>query len=202
MLLQISSRVYDIARLVIAVTGTPGSGKSHLAKLLSNKIKDSGVLELSDIVERYKLYSSKDKYGSKIIRTKQLRDKVKKLVNGQKEVAILVGHLFPELGIRADLTVVTRVGLAKLAKRLEARGYQKGKISENLVSEALDYCGQGSRKLSDETYEVETDKEKRAVLLYITGIAKGRKVKRPLSREISKTKDIVALARGKNPYGL
>lgn len=194
--------MYEIKGLVIAVTGTPGSGKSSFAKMLAKRISGSRVLELSYIVDKYKLYSSKDRYGSKIIKTEQLGSTVRKLVRDQKGVSIIVGHIFPELGIRSDITVVTRVGLARLAQRLEARGYQNGKISENLVSEALDYCGQMSKRLSKEIYEIETEQEKKVMIGYIAAKASGRKAKMPATRDISKARDIVALARGKNPYRL
>ncbi|MDE1868798.1 MAG: AAA family ATPase [Candidatus Micrarchaeota archaeon] len=186
----------------MAVTGTPGSGKSRFAKRLAKGIKDSEVIELSYVVEKYKLYSSKDRYGSKIIKTEGLSNTVKRLVREEKGVAIIVGHLFPELRVMADITLVTRAGLATLAKRLEERGYQKGKISENLVSEALDYCGQNSKRFSREIYEVESDREKASALRYAIARASGRKAKRPVSREIEKIADIAKLAKGGNPYGL
>jgi broad-specificity NMP kinase len=189
---------------VIAVSGTPGSGKSSFAKALNEAIPSSKVIELNDLVDEFKLFSSVDKMGSKVVKLKELEKKTKEKIKEQEKgtTLILVGHLTPEISIHPDITVVTRVTLHELIKRLEIRKYQKEKIKENIVSESVDYCGTKAKEQCKETYEVETDQDKKELIDYISGKVSGKDVTAPEIKEISNFDELLELVTEGNKYSL
>ena len=56
----------------IVITGTPATGKSRLAKMLSRRIKNSEVVDVNAYAIDQNLVLGSDKFGSKIIDTKKL----------------------------------------------------------------------------------------------------------------------------------
>ena len=189
-------------RFVIAVTGTPGTGKSTFAKMLSKEMDGSRIMELNEIVDEYRLFSRIDKMGSKVVKLKELEKKTKELIAAESSTAIIVGHLVPEIRIGQQITVVTRVGLKELIGRLEARNYQFEKVKENLISESIDYCGVKCREEGLETYEVETESEKSEIISYIKDFVAGKRHKQPEMKEISMFNELMEIATSDNRYGL
>ncbi|MDE1811208.1 MAG: AAA family ATPase [Candidatus Micrarchaeota archaeon] len=187
------------------MTGTPGTGKSTFAKRLVARLKSDGIncslIEVNDIVHKHKLYSGTDKSGAKIVRMAALNSMLSKNISGTKGIRVVVGHLIPDLRIKPNLTVVTRLDLDKLERRLKARRYGKEKMRENLISEAVDYCGQSSIKNGGEQYQVESDVDKRDAIRYVALRAKGLKSRRPKAREYSKLGQLVHLIDRGNKYG-
>ncbi|MFH1785720.1 MAG: AAA family ATPase [Candidatus Micrarchaeota archaeon] len=118
----------------IIITGTPGTGKSIIAKKLADELN----LELIDI--------------KKLVLAKKLRNKkhevdIKKLAQNLKFLKtkkdyVVEGHLACELFLPNDFVVVLRTNPKVLKKRLEKRKYSKRKTQENLAVEILDYCTQ------------------------------------------------------------
>ncbi len=125
----------------IVITGTPATGKSRLAKMLSRRIKNSEVVDVNAYAIDQNLVLGSDKFGSKIIDTKKLEALLNKLVKKSTSVLILEGHLLCDMRIKSARAVVLREHLKTLKKRMEMRGYEKEKIYENIVAEATDYCG-------------------------------------------------------------
>jgi broad-specificity NMP kinase len=198
--------VHQIAdkKLIISITGTPATGKSTFAKKLSDELKDSKIVELNDVVEQYKLFSSIDKMGSKIVKLEELEKKVKEIIdeNIGKHDLIVVGHLVPEIKIDQDMIIVLRCSLSVLIKRQEERKYQEEKIKENIISESVDYCGVNSREQCAKTYEIETDDQKATMIGYIKDLKSGKSRQEPDKEEISKFKEMLDLITdGKNSYG-
>jgi len=190
-------------RLLIAVTGTPGVGKSTFAKRLSSKLEGSHLIEINDIVNRYSLYSKKDKFGTKIVNLGQLNSILSRtLRKNRKRNVVIAGHLAPELRLRYDIAVVLRCNLEKLAKRLEGRRYAREKLAENIISESLDYCGLKIAKTAKETYEVESTDDQKGVMDYIIAVSEGRRIKKPSKRQINRLNDLLALVEKGNKYGL
>jgi len=190
--------------LVIAVTGTPGTGKTTFAKSLS---KETGIriIEVNDIVEDKKLFTGLDENGSKIVKLDELKKEIKGLLKKQSEEAksiILVGHLLADLNLDYDITAVTRSNLKVLVGRLEERGYQKEKLRENLVSESIDYCGVQAAERSKETYEIETESDKAKLSYYIKERLAGKALEKPKLPEISKLEEMLELVYEGNTYGL
>lgn len=190
--------------LVIAVTGTPGSGKTTFAKSLS---KETGIrlIEANDMVEAKGLFTGTDENGSKIVKMDELKKALKELIKEEAKGAggiILVGHLLADLNLDYDITAVTRSNLKVLVERLEERGYQKDKLRENLVSESIDYCGVQAAERSKETYEVESSSDKAKLSDYIKDRLSGKTPERPKLPEISKLEEMLELVYEGNTYGL
>ncbi len=189
-------------RLIIAVTGASGSGKSTFAKALEKKA-DVDVLEINDVVTKYHAFSGKDKFGTRIVKLNQLSSLTKKeLAKRKSKNVVLVGHLAPELSIKYDIAVVTRCKPALLAKRLEKRAYPKEKLRDNIVSEAVDYCGVAIIAKCNEVYEIESESDKSAVMKYIAALSKGKKVKKPKQKQINNLNGLLELIKDGNKYGL
>ncbi|HII09983.1 TPA: AAA family ATPase [Candidatus Micrarchaeota archaeon] len=201
----ISLKGHKIAKsIVIGVTGTPAAGKSTFAKEILGELPESEMIELNDIVDRFKLFSDVDKLGSKIVRLKELEAKMAEIIKekGMSRNIIVVGHLVPEIKLKYDLIVVVRVNLKGLISRMERRNYQKEKIRENLVSESIDYCGVKSSEMCAETYEIENEEERRKVLNYIKERSAGKSANKPEAKEISKMDELLELVTEGNRYGL
>ena len=112
----------------IALTGTPGTGKTTVARLLPYRVIDinalvRGGLNFGPDPERGCLEADMD----------ALAGHLKSL--DCKETVILEGHFSHHF---ADWAIVLRLSPAALRTRLEGRGYSQSKIRENLEAEALD----------------------------------------------------------------
>jgi adenylate kinase len=112
----------------IALTGTPGTGKTSVAALLPYRVIDinaivKGGLNLGMDLERGCLEADMEGLEMKLAEM------------DTDELTILEGHFSHYF---ADEAVVLRLVPSELRKRLEARGYSEVKIKENLESEALD----------------------------------------------------------------
>jgi adenylate kinase len=112
----------------IALTGTPGTGKTTVAKLLPFKIIDinalvKGGLNVGIDPERGCLEADMDALASQL----------KEMDSG--EISILEGHFAHHF---VNWAIVLRLAPTSLKSRLESRGYSIEKIRENLEAEALD----------------------------------------------------------------
>ncbi|MGC9037469.1 MAG: AAA family ATPase [Candidatus Micrarchaeia archaeon] len=125
----------------IVITGTPGTGKSRLARLLKQKIKNAEIVNVNEFAIKHGLVIGEDEFGASIINTKKLSVLLNALVDKSRRTLILEGHLLCDMKIKNAKAVVLREHLATLKKRMEMRGYRKRKIYDNLVAEATDYCG-------------------------------------------------------------
>ncbi len=126
--------------VIIIVTGTPATGKTKIAKLISKKYKLKYV-DVGKLVKDNKVY---DKYDKKlrtyIVDVKKLNKSLMNLIKKEKNL-VLDSHLTHYLDKKyVDLCIVTKCDIKVLKKRLEKRKYPKEKIRENLDSEILDVC--------------------------------------------------------------
>lgn len=130
------------------VTGSVATGKTTLAKALSNKLKYK-YLDVKKIINKYKISKSFDKKRkTKIIDTKILNKYLIKEINNFKKLKINknrgiiidshLSHFLPNKYV--DLCIVTKCNLKTLEKRLKKRKYNKEKVRENLDSEIFDIC--------------------------------------------------------------
>ncbi|HUC38879.1 MAG TPA: AAA family ATPase [Candidatus Acidoferrum sp.] len=170
---------YIKGRILIAITGTPGTGKSYFAKRLHSSIPEVRIIEINEVVKRHRLFSGIDVDRAKIVKMKALEKRLRKEVTNSKGPVALVGHLAADLDMHYDICIVTRRNLSKLILTLKRRKYGGDKLSEDVFSEALDYCGVNSEPLSKELYEVESEKEKLAAIKYIRGRVDGKKAAKP-----------------------
>lgn len=123
---------------LIVITGTPGTGKTTLAEVLTEK----GFYRL-DLHRHYKDISTgynrnKQCYDIDLEKLEKLiRQKMKE--HSKIVVDSHISHLLPKRLV--DLCVVlTCSNLKKLKKRLENRKYSKKKVRENLDAEIFQVC--------------------------------------------------------------
>lgn len=129
----------------ILVTGTPGTGKSFVAKKLSLFLRYK-YFDIGDFVKKAKLYSSYDKKRACYVVDEQklarALTKVRKnaLKTGEKGL-ILDSHMSHYLPSKyANACVLTFCSLKTLKGRLTKRGYSGSKVRENLDAEIFDIC--------------------------------------------------------------
>ena len=137
--------------MIVALTGTPGTGKSTIGELL----RSSGwtVVELSDIVRDGKVSTSLDtERGSLEVDPEELDKAVSStLPSGD---ALLIGHLSHLLTV--DLIIILRCRPSVLAERLRSRGWSEDKIWENMEAEACDVILGESVEMGGEVVELDT----------------------------------------------
>ncbi len=114
--------------MLIALTGTPGTGKTSIAKILE---KDYTVVYLK-AYEDARLYWD-DERESYVVDIELLKKEVQKL-KGEEKI-IIEGHYSHEMPV--DMVIVLRCHPQELERRLEKRGYRKEKIKENVEAEAM-----------------------------------------------------------------
>ncbi len=148
--------------MIIVVTGTPGTGKSTLAESLA-KIAGARLIGANDIIREGRLYSGIEPDGTLVAKMSMLAAELRRLARRQGN-AVLDGHLLCEIRISGAVCIVVREHLGILEKRLAKRGYSKNKIWENLVAEAVDYCGERSKSNYTHVFEVFSGIEAKKVL--------------------------------------
>ena len=129
-------------RVVILITGTPGTGKSTVSKLLSVELRGEHV-ELTRLVNEAGFSQGWDRTRSTTIADlKALRLALANIIGAASKPVIVDGHYSPEVVPRdkVTLTVVLRRAPWVLREKLKARGYGARKIQENVEAELLGTC--------------------------------------------------------------
>jgi adenylate kinase len=138
--------------LVVAVTGTPGTGKTSACDHLDHR-----VVHLNDRIDRETLYHDHDaERDSRVVDPEALREWFAEFRETlDAEVVVVESHLAHHLP--ADRVVVLRCAPTVLETRLEAREGTES-VRENAESEALDVilAEAVDRHGADAVYEVDT----------------------------------------------
>jgi adenylate kinase len=149
---------------VICVSGTPGTGKTTLAKFLSKK-KDYTLIDVNQVIKQNKLNNKYDKKRKcNIIDIKKLNKTLIKLIKQNKKdkkniiIDSHLSHYLPKKYV--DLCIITKTELKILEKRLKKRKYSKAKIRENLDSEIFDVCLNEAKEFKHNIRVIDTSKKK------------------------------------------
>lgn len=117
--------------MIIAVTGTPGVGKTTISKLLAEKLGYEYV-NLRDYALEKGIGEMK---GDELeVEVDELAYNFEKDFKGKN--VVVDGHLSHFLN--ADLVIVLRANPKLIAERLKERGYGREKLGENVEAELVD----------------------------------------------------------------
>jgi len=121
--------------MIIAITGTPGTGKTSISKVLQESNYE--IVDLNKVAcEEDFLIGKDEKRDSSIVDIKKFDDFVKKNYSGSN-IVFIEGHL-SHLLKNVDKVIVLRCHPDQLRKNLSKKGWKEDKIKENLEAEILD----------------------------------------------------------------
>ncbi len=118
----------------ILLTGTPGVGKTSVAKRFSS-IYNYKYINLNEFSKKYiiKYDSERETY---IVDLDKVKDELRKITENNNY--IIESHISHFMD--GDFVIVLRLDPKILMERLKIRGYKKKKIVENIEAEILDVC--------------------------------------------------------------
>ncbi len=151
--------------MIITVTGTPGTGKTYVAKKLANK--NLRYIDLNSMIKKERLYDKYDRkaktYDVDVKKLKKIEERfagykekefeVKKIINidglkralKNKKGILIDSHL--SHFINSDLCIVVKADIKTISDRLKERKYSSKKIRDNVESEIFDVCLEDAKRL-------------------------------------------------------
>ena len=135
--------------MLVAITGTPGVGKSTVSKILR---KDYRVIDIHSYAEEHGLFEDFDEdAGSYDVDVEKLNESI--MSEDLDGTVFLDGHL--SHFVDCDKIIVLRCEPHKIYDRLKQRGYDEKKIIENVQTEVLDIILSESVDSGIDTYELD-----------------------------------------------
>lgn len=147
---------------IVSISGTPGTGKTEVAKILVEKLNEEEgsekwrLIDLNRLAEQKKLYSGYDKKRRcSIIDTDALSREIGRI--GDQDL-VLESHYAHDMP--ADLIIILRTNPGVLRERLRAKGWKSAKIEENALAEIMEVCKSEALDTGKRVFEVDTTKKK------------------------------------------
>ncbi|OGS49114.1 MAG: hypothetical protein A3K68_01670 [Euryarchaeota archaeon RBG_16_68_13] len=135
--------------MLIAITGTPGTGKTSACDILARR--GYAVIDLDEFARREDCIVGRDEEReTDEVDVEALRTRLRVTA----KLAFLkshYSHLLP-----ANIVIVLRCCPSVLRKRLEARSWSARKVRENVEAEAIDAITQEAATRSPMVYEIDT----------------------------------------------
>lgn len=138
----------------IALTGTPGVGKTEVADELERK--GYKIIRIEEIADEF-VAGYDEERESKIVDEKKMNEYIKKIEEGD-DILIIEGHLSHLMDV--DGIIILRCHPEELKKRMESKKWKKKKIRENLEAEALDIILERALERHEKIWEIDTTLKK------------------------------------------
>jgi len=122
----------------LAITGTPGTGKSKVAEGLSKRFKLEHINEKAFCLQKG-IWKWDPDENELVIPLNLLKRDLVPILKKTKDF-VVEGHLICEFKLPIDYMIVLRVHPEILEVRLEKRGYAAVKVQDNVFTEGIDYC--------------------------------------------------------------
>lgn len=145
----------------VLITGTPGTGKTSLAALITERLGsgDSGSakhINVGEVAQQHKCYEGRDEeLDTNILDEDKLLDILEIILQEAEDENVAcvadfhVCEIFPERWF--DLVLVLRTRTEVLFDRLQDRGYSDKKRDENMQSEIMQVILDEAREAYDAT---------------------------------------------------
>jgi adenylate kinase len=161
--------------MLVGITGTPGTGKTSVTRLLESRTSYR-VIHINELIKEEKLYSEVDAQRDCVVADMDRVDRRVREIADSDDITILDSHLSHHI---ADSVIVLRTRPDVLRERLEKRRYSPEKIQENLEAEALDIILCESAEWCDNVFEIDTTSQSvertlSNILNILNGLALGR----------------------------
>lgn len=144
---------------VIAISGTPGTGKTDVGQLLVTRL-NATLIELSHLAKEQQLLIGEDADRETLIAdTEKLQHYLVNLISESPETYVIVGHFADEVPEKLlEFLVVLRCNPITLTQRLRSRQWSQSKILENVQAEILGECTMQAllRHKRDKVFEIDT----------------------------------------------
>jgi len=121
----------------LIITGSPGTGKTTLAKSLGEKLNLT-VLNEKDFALKNGIGSFNEENELEIP-IKEFEEKANAFLKETDDV-LFEGHVVCEAKLHVDKAILIRVDPEDLEMRLENRNYSMEKVMDNVFCEGIDYC--------------------------------------------------------------
>ncbi len=144
--------------MLIAITGTPGTGKTSASKILEKK--DYKVIDLNKLALENQFINGKDKKrNSNIVDIDKLNNYFDEF---KSEAVVFIDSHLSHFISKADKVIILRCIPKKLKKNLEKKNWKDEKIKENIEAEILDVILSEATEIHDSSniYEIDTSEKK------------------------------------------
>ena len=144
---------------VIIISGTPGTGKTFIAKALAAQLGFRHIDVHKLIIEKGLREQYDRQRRTWVVDEKKLIHVLIHIIKKSQDV-VIDSHLAHYLPPRwADICIITTCNLKVLEQRLKKRKYIKNKIRENLDAEIFGVCLHEAEELGHDVLVVNTTKK-------------------------------------------
>jgi adenylate kinase len=186
-----------LRRLVVAVTGTPGTGKSSFSSRLAREL-GARLVRLNELIEEEGAYTL-DRDGTKVAELGKVERAFRRILRESEGPLVVEGHLSHLLPTRfLSHVVVLRTRPRVLERRLRRRGYPPEKVRDNVEAEALDLIlWEAVERHGEKVYEIDTTGRGNPVRLFLQALREGRRLPPGRVRWLREYVDSVTRAPGR-----